>query len=121
MTTARNRRFRFVPSRLDCLYVAELSDGRVKVGMTGMPKKRLTALLGSVAPLEMTRFFITDGLPCWRSHRAAEQHLIRRMRMMGRWTPGVGSEFFHGVPFRTALLEAECAQQWFTATAEERA
>lgn len=113
----QNARFKFVPVASPCLYVVEVDDGRVKVGITKSPQNRLISLRNEVKPALMLRFFVTASFPNDSAQSKAERHLIARMRRMGTWTEGRGSEFFRGVPFHTALLEAECAQQWFAATA----
>lgn len=113
-----NPQFAFVtPDEWSCLYVAELSDGRIKVGRTRTPRNRLIALASTSHPESIARFFISDRVPV-DALGPAERHLIRRMGTMGAAEPR-RPEWFRGVPFHTALLEAECAQQWFTATAAQ--
>lgn len=113
----RKLRFESIPRGYEhgCLYVAELANGLVKVGMSGNPRTRLVKLDDAVRrdfDCELLRVYIGPEIASRRKLILAELALIRRMKAEGQAVPR-RIEFFSGVGFERAQALAQAVSADF--------
>lgn len=87
-----------------CIYVAELTNGAIKVGCSANPKTRLSSLDRYTKlkySARVKRFHISQNIPL-RSAQHCEKRLIEMMHVSGVEVAGT-IEFFHDVSFDSAV------------------
>lgn len=93
------------------LYVAELCDGRVKVGLSGNPRYRLLKLSQRLSPIRLVRIDYAEirAKASGRWWSDAELNLIRRAQRIG-CPHKTSREYFTGIRFEEAAdLMRKCA------------
>jgi len=94
-----------------CVYVAELSTGVVKVGVSSSARARLMSLANEVKrahAAELNRFHVATH-PTVQAAYATETKLVQRLQALAKTIPG-RREFFIGLSFRRAVIESKAAR-----------
>ncbi len=93
------RRFAVLPKyRGFWIYAAELSNRMVKIGCTTQPRTRMLSLQKKVKRDLGADILNVHVVPTEWNHYGAEEHLIKRMRILGR-PVGKTFEYFTHIQF----------------------
>jgi len=114
MTKETNRRFKSIERGSGgCVYVAEISNGIVKIGFSRNPRVRLQSLEYEVRKklgASLSRFYVSKSVPVF-SATHAENKTLKAAREVGDQVPRT-LEYFTGIRFESAvdIVEANIDQ-----------